>query len=66
MRVVIVRERQRESGEPYLDELVSVLAAGVQRLLDDRPQASPGPVDFHGDVPVTTDDRKADESTDQK
>lgn len=66
MRVVVVRELQGESSDLRLEELVAVLAAGVQRLLDDRPQASPGPVDFRGDVPVTTDDRKTDESTDQK
>ena len=66
MRVVVVREVQSESGEPRLDALVSILAAGVHRLLAGEQPANPGLVDFRGDVPVTTDDRKADESTDQK
>ena len=66
MRVVVVRELQGESSDLLLEELVAILAAGVQRLLADGPQANLGSVDFRGDVPVTTDDRRADESTDQK
>ena len=66
MREVVVRESKTKRGGPHLDELVAILAAGVQRLLADGPQANLGSVDFRGDVPVTTDDRKADESTDQK